>query len=144
MSLKNLADLATKLDAEGNTKAASAIDAAIMKLAADGELIDFPSLEDAATEEGFAKLEMPPLSDDINEYGEEGQLEALIGFAEALIGGAFETMEEAQDAAKHFMDQYGSTPDEPLTDDVGIPDEPAEREFEEGFEKQDILGFPGA
>jgi hypothetical protein len=127
MSLKKLADLATKMDAEGKTKAASAIDAALVRLAEEGELINFPSFDEGMSQEdsGLSDLS-PPLSDDIREFGEEGKLEALSGFVEALLGGAFETLEEAQDAAKHFSDEYGALTggDEPMTDDVGLPEGP--------------------
>ena len=147
MSLRKLSDLATKLDAEGKTKAASLIDAAMIKLSQQddlGELIDFPEPEPTSEQLDLSRL--PSLSDEINEYEEEGQLEALRAFAEALVDGAFSTIEEAQDAAKHFLAEYPPAKEEvsveePPTDDVGLSEE---RTFGEGFEPKDVIEFPGA
>jgi hypothetical protein len=62
MSLKKLADLATKMDTEGKTKAASVIDAAMMKLAQ--EFPDFGDLDEwegeGPTDEELMRMETDP------------------------------------------------------------------------------------
>jgi hypothetical protein len=154
--LEKLIDLAMRLDAKGDFKAASIVDKAIKKIAAGGpeDLFDDPEFEDEEDEEDFdpfgenrelryegdqegALLGFPGAGLDEDDYddglGGDDLYEHMKTFLQAVIDGAYEDIEEVKREASNLLGAEA---------EIMIEDYPEEELSEPEGEMGQVLKFP--